>query len=480
MNREEKIISAFRQDVRLPAIVTEKAETAFDTILSKDRGETGDMKESRKESRVKEQTIHREQEQERAPKESRQSREERGAGKSGKKKVPAWAKITAAAAAFLLLVAGVCTANPVLAAKIPVIGRIFTMLEKTAEYPGDYKEYAQPLEDTQPASLKEQPAEAGEEANAYSQTAGGVSVTLSEVYCNQESISISMLVESEEAFADQIVKYVDGSQQLILDGNSVFSFNPQPYVGSNTLVGTFLDDKTFAGIWRIELSEVLTDYSEIIKQGLEFDATDPEVMQHVRKLTLPDTFTMEVNLEKIIGNLAEPVAIDWGISEQELEKMSDEEFQALYHQKEEEYGLNQYPNKTEHVWFEGPWNFSIPVQVNKEGSQTVVINDTNESGLGLESISVTPFELSIKIKDPEEIALAVVFDEEGKWMDFGTGSMGTIPVDGHKIGHLTVYLCHVEAWLNEIKGHWQEADFQQYVEKNALYQKEVNLSGDEK
>ena len=100
MNQNKKIISAFRQDMELPAIVTKKADAAFAQILAEEQKETGKMKEKKK--------------------------------KSHKKKMPLWAKSAAAVAAVLLLVIGVCSTNPVLAARIPVLGRIFSMLVKTA------------------------------------------------------------------------------------------------------------------------------------------------------------------------------------------------------------------------------------------------------------------------------------------------------------------------------------------------------------
>ena len=55
-------------------------------------------------------------------------------------------------AAALVLAFGICAANPVLAAKIPLIGRIFQIEEKKVSYPGNYSEYeAQKEEERQKA-----------------------------------------------------------------------------------------------------------------------------------------------------------------------------------------------------------------------------------------------------------------------------------------------------------------------------------------
>ena len=406
--------------------------------------------------------------------------------KKQKRRMSAWVKAAVSAAAVCLLLLGICTANPVLAAKIPVIGRIFSMLQKTTEYPGDYADYAQPLEDSpESMSVKEGTPDTGEEkSGSYSQTVDGVTVTLSEIYCNQQSLSISMLVEAPDAFADKIVTYEDGTQALAIEGESLFSFRDDPYIGDQYVHGTFLDEKTFAGIWRIELSGVLTDYSKIEQiaeeEGREF-TVDAQVMQYAEELTLPEAFTVEINMRKIIGDLAEPVKIDWGVSKEELESMPDEEFEALYDQKMKEYGMDTFPNKAQNYWFEGPWNFTVPVTVNTADNHRVVLDDVNADGLGVRAVSVTPFELSIETEQTSDMnCVVVVLDAQGKWMDSGNGDMSVLPVADHDVSKITVYLCDFEAWTGEIKGHRTDADFARYLKERALYEREVELPVTEK
>lgn len=444
MNRNEKTASAFRQDITLPAIVTQKADAAFREILAEESKETTKMKNR--------------------------------SSKSHQKKTSVWIKAAAAAAAVVLLAAGFCTANPVLAAKLPLIGHLFAMLQENSEYPGDYQGYAQ--------SLTETAAAPGQEAQnptpAYTQTAGGVTVTLSEIYCNQTSLNISMLVESGEPFSDKVLKQEDGSCTLSLDAVSNFSFRPLPYVGDQKLYGTFLDDKTFAGIWRTELSGVLTDESEVAKivsqaeaNGEDVPSSDDEILQYIRTLTLPEQFTMEIDIQKIVGDLASPEPIDWGASSEELESMPDEQFQELYNRVMAETGRDQYPNQGEHYWFEGPWQFLVPVTVNLSDARSLTIEETGEAGVGLHTVSVTPFELRIDPIDPNFCCLPIVFDAQGQWMDYGTGDVNTLPIGGHDISRITVCLCDAAEWLNEIKGHREEENFMEYVTKRALYQKEL-------
>lgn len=447
MNQNEKIISAFRQDMELPAIVTQKADAAFAQILAEEQKETGKMKETKK--------------------------------KSHKKKMPLWAKSAAAVAAVLLLVIGVCSTNPVLAARIPVLGRIFSMLGKTAEYPGDYQEYVQPLEEPDQVPAKEGEAEA--DTPAYSQTVDGVTVTLSEIYCNQESLSISMLVESSEPFADKIMKWQDGSRRLSLEAVTEFSFRPLPYVGDKELEGDFLDEKTFAGIWRIGLDGVLADESEVAKileeaeaAGGEIPSTDEEIMQYIKKLPLPETFTMEISLEKIVGDLAEAEPVDWGMSEEELAALPEEEFRELYSRVMEETGRDQYPNKAEYYWFEGPWHFTVPVTVNAADNHTVPVEDFNEAGVGLHSVTVTPFELSLELEEAGRDCIPIVFDAQGNWMEHGENT-SVFPIADHDVSRITICICEFEKWKGDIIAHRDQDDYLQYTGEHALYRKELEL-----
>ncbi|MDE6963353.1 MAG: DUF4179 domain-containing protein, partial [Lachnospiraceae bacterium] len=87
------------------------------------------------------------------------------------------AGVMAAVAAALVLAFGICAANPVLAAKIPLIGRIFQIEEKKVSYPGNYSEKAERL-----SKADENGTEAVKEDNRYSQVSGDITFTISECY----------------------------------------------------------------------------------------------------------------------------------------------------------------------------------------------------------------------------------------------------------------------------------------------------------
>lgn len=53
-----------------------------------------------------------------------------------------WIKAAASAAAVLVLEVCFCLANPVLAAKLPIIGKIFEQIESDVTYSGEFKDKA--------------------------------------------------------------------------------------------------------------------------------------------------------------------------------------------------------------------------------------------------------------------------------------------------------------------------------------------------
>ena len=94
--------------------------------------------------------------------------------------------MAAGAAAALLLGFGVCAANPVLAAKIPLIGRIFQVEEKKVSYPGDYSEKAERL-----SPVAKTGTETVKENNPYSQISDGIAFTISECYADNMAMYLA-------------------------------------------------------------------------------------------------------------------------------------------------------------------------------------------------------------------------------------------------------------------------------------------------
>lgn len=107
----------------------------------------------------------------------------------------------------------------------------------------------------------------------------------------------------------------------------------------------------------------------------------------------PETYTLNLTFKEFIGDKAEPEFWDSGYTQEELEAMSEAEFQEIMNQMPEEYSQN--PNKYQNYWFKGDWSFEIPVTVDNSLTETLEINETNEEGIGLASIARTPYEITI-------------------------------------------------------------------------------------
>ena len=108
-----------------------------------------------------------------------------------------WTLSTAAAITLFL---AVCVANPAVVRSIPILGNLFEELGSSQAYQGDYEEYAEPLKEPEEAETTEKQEQKKKEEGLYTKTSDGVTVTLSEVYCNEAALYLSLFIESEEDF----------------------------------------------------------------------------------------------------------------------------------------------------------------------------------------------------------------------------------------------------------------------------------------
>ena len=291
--------------------------------------------------------------------------------------------ITAAAAAF----SAVCIVNPAFASNIPLIGKVFAQVGSSLGFAGDYKEYAKPLEKENAAEtpakneeeLKETDSEEKKEVT-YSKTMDGTTVTLSEVYCNDVALYLSMIIETEEKFP-QTGTWQDGTPLIDINNSSLdFSYNPSYSTAwgshiNGVLDGKMLDEHRFAGVLRVDLAETTYDYegSEklyadrnaiLLEQGIDLmeeggyeklaaamgaeNPTDQMIEEYcglnsedyMKEITVPDKFDVSMNIRKIIGKLPEDQ-----ISVPEM----PQEFRDEYEAAMAEHGLDEanYENFTE-------------------------------------------------------------------------------------------------------------------------------------
>ena len=190
--------------------------------------------------------------------------------------------MTAAAAVF----SAVCITNPAFAENIPLVGNVFEQIGSSFGFYGDYSKYAKQLTDStgdaQYADSEENQdisknvktdqsedqnttennnADKTKDNESYSKTVDGTTVTLSEVYCNEMALYLSMTIHTEDKFPDTFITS-DGKPNIMLSENSTVKYD---YMDGKSnlfnayLDGKMLDDNTYAGVLRIPVEDMTVD-----------------------------------------------------------------------------------------------------------------------------------------------------------------------------------------------------------------------------
>ena len=407
-------------------------------------------------------------------------------GKENRKRKSLWRGIViggSSMAAALTLTFTLCAMNPVMAKEIPILGGIF---EKVA----DIFSFGKLPEDetTQLYTVEgEDIAETGEKKEElYQKSDGGITVTLTEEYATNQAIFLGIRVENEQEFPE-IVVFADGTQQLRFETDERYSFRRQGdelVGGVRDVQGTFEDAHTFIGIMRIDYSEINIDgskYDEALRQAEARgeDApmlTDANYYEYMELYEVPETFTLNLEITRLIGYLANPTRPEYERkSAEELEAMSDEEWEAYMATMPEEW--NSYPNKYEHWYQDGSWKFDLDIAQNKENTKIISVNETNEAGIGLESLEISPVEMTINtIAPPDRYVYGVVLDADGKVLECGSGNTTELAVSGHDISKVYVYVCDETEYLDSLKGYAVSENFQEILEEKALFKKEIDTT----
>ncbi|MDE7017105.1 MAG: DUF4179 domain-containing protein, partial [Lachnospiraceae bacterium] len=170
--------------------------------------------------------------------------------------------VAAAVAAVVIGIGGVGYLNPVLAAKIPLIGKIFEEVEDDATYSGDYMDKKTVLTNEDHAGKLD--------TSDYTISDKGITLTASEVYCDGYSIFLTVNIEAEEADFTHIPGHYTGTD--IADERIAAGF----YIGGtwsvdgsspewldNTFDGEVIDSHTFAGMLKIDLAQKHTGSGEL-------------------------------------------------------------------------------------------------------------------------------------------------------------------------------------------------------------------------
>ncbi len=286
----------------------------------------------------------------------------------------------AIAAALLLLLCArtLLVSNPSMAAKLPIIGRIFSMVQEKISYKGDYNKDAEiyrqdDSSQTQGKNMthlsvsmpKEQDKTSQE--NPLVQTSNGLTITVSEANCSTQALYLALCIENEEEFPADFIKtknmdgYLLDYDMLYLKTNSYYDVpgltkKERPsgleygYSTPYYIEGEFVDDHTFTGIIRVSLDQ---------------DLKSSSLFQEGNTEQLPSQFTYYLEISDIYADLLQYEEIQ--IRDRETNELIT--FQDAIKKR--------YP---------GTWNFAIDITMNKEGTQIVKVNKTNDKGIGIASV----------------------------------------------------------------------------------------------
>lgn len=155
----------------------------------------------------------------------------------------------------------------------------------------------------------------------------------------------------------------------------------------------------------------------------------------------------------------------------------------LREQYDELYPERQaYPNKYDNWFMSGPWNFTFDVSRNDKDVIRMEINDVNEVGLGIISVTKTPVEINVEM--PENLVrFAAILDADGNLMGNDVpGYHNTAPVSGYDTSKIRVYICDYVEYMDELKGVWWSDGydesvrgevFKELLDEHCLYHKEI-------
>ena len=466
--------------------------------------------------------------------------------------------LTAAAAVF----SAVCITNPAFAENIPLVGNVFKQLGNSLGFYGDYSKYAKQLTDStedarsadadgsQEGSNNSQNVQAEDQNTtendnsdktkdneSYSKTVDGTTVTLSEVYCNELAMYLSMTIHTEDKFPDTFIRF-DGKPDIKLSENSTVKYDymdEKSNLFNAYLDGKMLDDNTYAGVLRIPVEDMTVDDAGWTKfyevrnaffkeKGIDVDSEEfsfdklaqalgmdeysdaklpqvggPAISDYVKDIKVPDRFTMELDLKDIVGTLPDDQdttpdipqdlwdeynqkMAEHGIStdDADYESLTEEQkdlehqfFTEMWNEYFERYpeaieGNNRYNSWT----LKGDWKFNVDVEKNTSDTVKKDVNVVDENGDGVLSITKTPFEITMKMQDPEAKYFAVMLDANGDIMPYGgvSNSNNTYAIQDRDISTVYIYLCDYYEYMDELKGYYWSDDYEEKAKTRTFKQ----------
>ena len=246
-------------------------------------------------------------------------------------------KVTAAAVAVAVIgILGLGYFNPVLAAKIPLIGKIFEKVEDDVTYSGDYKDKG--------TVLTNEDNEGNLDTLDYSVSDKGITLTASEVYCDGYSIFLTVNIEAEDADFTHIPEHYTGMN--IADERTAAGFyiggtwsanGNSPEMLKNTFEGEVIDSHTFAGMLKMDLEQEVSDSGEL-----------------------------NLNVD--------------GLGYDDDRMLDSEEISASH-------------------WTDGSWNIVLPFEVNETDVKTIEVGE-KKGNFTLDNVVISPYQVIVHTTTP--------------------------------------------------------------------------------
>ena len=377
-------------------------------------------------------------------------------------------RIAGGAAAVLLIAFVFYMTDPVMAKNIPVVGGLFETLQNNVSFFGDFADHATTLEAVDGVETEEnsQDSTAANAADtAYTKTADGLTITCSEVFANSQAVYMTMQFKSDTPFPQTETRAESGTPIRDLDMTGGVDFNPDADPSIDGQVeGQFLDDNTYACIFRYDLAQVAKDYTEYNEKYDEMtqqvldemgitdadlsDETDEgyalleeyvdkiserggEYRNYIKNIEIPDTFNLHLDISAVKG------------------------MEADYQWSEDDFA--KYGTDAGYYKYEGDWSFDIPVTVDDSQTEVMELNDINDAGIGLRSVIRTPYELTVNELYEEgsnSDCFMVALDANGNKLPYNdsVGNCNIFAIQDRDISTVDIYILDYIQYMDELKG----------------------------
>ncbi len=239
--------------------------------------------------------------------------------------------VAAAVAAAVIGIGGLGYFNPVLAAKIPLIGKIFEKVEDDATYSGDYTD--------KKTVLTNEDSAGNLDTSDYTVSDKGITLTASEAYCDGYSIFLTVNIESEDADFTHIPEHYTGMDAA----------------DNQTAAGFYID-----GTWSVDGSS-----AEWLENAFDGKVIDSHTFAGMLKINLDEKYTGSGELNLNVNGL--------GYDDDRM--LDGEEISASH-------------------WTDGSWNLAIPFEVNGTDVKTIEVGE-KKGTITLEDVVVSPYQVIV-------------------------------------------------------------------------------------